>query len=64
MKNFLRGLRFAWPYRGRLIVSIICAVLAAALWGLNFTCIYPTLKLLHAETSLLAEVDILIAGIQ
>src|SRR5439155_12318415 len=29
MKNFLRALRYAWPYRGRLIFSVICAVMAA-----------------------------------
>ena len=64
MKNFLRALRFAWPYRGRLVLSLMCAVMAAALWGLNFTAIYPTLKLLRADTTLLAEVDQQIAALQ
>lgn len=64
MKNFLRALRFAWPYRGRLFLSLFCALMAASLWGLNFTAIYPTLKLLRADTTLLAEVDLQIAGLQ
>jgi ATP-binding cassette subfamily B protein/subfamily B ATP-binding cassette protein MsbA len=46
MKNFLRALRVAWGYRGRLILSLACAVLAAALWGLSFTCIDPILYIL------------------
>jgi ATP-binding cassette, subfamily B, bacterial MsbA len=46
MKNFLRALRYCWPHRRRLVLSIICAVFAAALWGLNLTAIYPLLKIL------------------
>jgi ATP-binding cassette subfamily B protein/subfamily B ATP-binding cassette protein MsbA len=51
MKNFLRALRHAWPYRRRLAVSVTCALLAAVLWGLNFTSVYPVLKLLHTGQS-------------
>ncbi len=47
MKNFLRALRHAWPYRRRFAVSFLCAAMAAVLWGLNFTSIYPVLKLLN-----------------
>ena len=49
MKNFLRALRHAWPYRKRLALSVLCALMAAVLWGLNFTSIYPVLKLLHTN---------------
>src|SRR5262249_19251210 len=52
MKNFLRSLRSCWPYRGRLMVSVICALLAAVLWGLNFTAIYPVLKILGQDKNL------------
>lgn len=52
MKNFLRALRHAWPYRGRLLISIACALMAAVLWSLNFTAIYPVLKILGSEESL------------
>jgi ATP-binding cassette, subfamily B, bacterial MsbA len=49
MKNFLRAFRFAWTYRGRLFISVGCAVLAAIFWGLNFTAIYPVLKILGSD---------------
>jgi ATP-binding cassette subfamily B protein/subfamily B ATP-binding cassette protein MsbA len=49
MKNLLRALRYVWPYRRRLVLSAVCAVIAAALWGLNFLAIYPVLKILAAE---------------
>src|SRR4051794_9483854 len=62
MKNFLRALRHAWPYRRRLILSVCCAGWAAVLWGLNFTSIYPVLKLLHTEQSPHQWVDERIAG--
>jgi len=52
MKNFLRALSYAWPYRRRLVISLICALLAAMLWGANFTAIYPLLKLLHSRQTL------------
>ena len=61
MKNFLRSLRYVWPYRRRLIASIVCALLAAALWGLNFTAVYPFLKLLTTEQSLQTWIDTSIA---
>src|SRR4051812_46523763 len=43
MKNFLRALRVAWGYRGRLLLSLACALFAAAPWGLIFACIAPAL---------------------
>lgn len=52
MKNFLRALRYVWPYRRRLALSILCALFAAILWGLNFTAVYPFLKLLTTEQNL------------
>jgi ATP-binding cassette subfamily B protein/subfamily B ATP-binding cassette protein MsbA len=64
MKNFLRALRHAWPYRKRLIFSVVCAVMAAVLWGANFTAIYPVLKLLHSGQSPQDWVDQRIDGLQ
>ncbi|HXG12952.1 MAG TPA: ABC transporter ATP-binding protein [Gemmataceae bacterium] len=57
MKNFLRVLRYSWPYRRRLALSVVCALLAAALWGLNFTAIYPVLKVLGNQQPLQEWVD-------
>lgn len=52
MKNFLRALRYSWPYRGRILLSVGCALLAATVWSLNFTAIYPVLKILGNEQTL------------
>lgn len=57
MKNFLRALRHVWPYRKRLAASIVCALMAAILWSLNFTAIYPVLKILQSDSSLQEWVD-------
>src|SRR5229473_8080827 len=52
MKNFLRALRCAWPYRSRLVLSIVCAMIAAIFWGLTLGAIYPVLQGLGKEQSL------------
>lgn len=52
MRYFLRTLKMAWAYRTRLIVSVICATFAAIFWSLNFTAIYPILKILGSEQNL------------
>jgi ATP-binding cassette subfamily B protein/subfamily B ATP-binding cassette protein MsbA len=57
MRNFIRALRFAGPYRFRLGISIVCALLAAALWSLNFTAIYPILKIFSSGDNLQSGVD-------
>jgi ATP-binding cassette, subfamily B, bacterial MsbA len=65
MKNFIRALRHAWPYRGRLLASFLCAFLAAILWSLNFTAIYPVLRILGPnEESLQDWIDGCIADTQ
>src|SRR5437868_2459942 len=52
MRNFIRAMRFAWPYRFRIGVSFVCALLAAVLWSLNFTAIYPILKIFTSGQNL------------
>jgi ATP-binding cassette subfamily B protein/subfamily B ATP-binding cassette protein MsbA len=52
MKNFLRALRYAASYRLRIVLSVLCALIAAVFWGLNFTAIYPVLKILGNEQNL------------
>jgi ABC-type multidrug transport system fused ATPase/permease subunit len=46
MKNFARLVRFAWPYRVRFALSLVCAGLVALLWGANISAVYPLLKIL------------------
>jgi ATP-binding cassette subfamily B protein/subfamily B ATP-binding cassette protein MsbA len=50
MKNLLRALRCCWPYRGRLLISIACAMVAAGLWGISFTAVAPVLRILGTRT--------------
>lgn len=57
MKNFLRGLRWTWPYRGRLFLSLIFALFAAVLWSLNLSAIYPVLRVLENQKSWTEQVD-------
>ena len=64
MKNFVRALRHAWPYRRRFLVSVVCAALAAVLWGLNFTTIYPVLKLLNKKESPQQQIQACIDEVQ
>jgi ATP-binding cassette subfamily B protein/subfamily B ATP-binding cassette protein MsbA len=52
MKNFIRALRFAWPYRWRFTASVACALLAALFWSLNFTAVYPILKIFSSDQNL------------
>ncbi len=52
MRNFLRALKLAYPYRGRLILSLLFAFCAAALFGLNITFVYPVLKMLGSDQNL------------
>lgn len=64
MKYFLRSLAYAWSYRHRLTISLLCALFAAFLWGANFTAIYPILKLLHSNQTLHQWVETCIAQTQ
>jgi ABC-type multidrug transport system fused ATPase/permease subunit len=50
MKNFARLVRFAWPYRIRFGLSLVCAGLVALLWGANISAVYPLLKILFYES--------------
>jgi ATP-binding cassette subfamily B protein/subfamily B ATP-binding cassette protein MsbA len=46
MRNFLRSLKFAYTYRWRFGASVVCAILAAALWAMNLSAVYPVMQLL------------------
>ena len=52
MKAFWRSVRYLWPYRKRLAVSILCAVLIAGLWGGGFGLMMPGLKILLTDEGL------------
>src|SRR5262245_18446290 len=63
MKNFFRAVKYALRYRGRLIISFVCALIAASLWGLTFSAVYPILQLMEKKQSLQVWVDYRIAAI-
>ena len=50
MKNFVRLVRFAWPYRVRFGLSLVCATMVALLWCANISAVYPLLKILFYES--------------
>ena len=57
MNNFRRAIKLALRYRGRLAVSLVCALFAAALWGLNIAAVYPVLQLVDKNENLQDWVD-------
>jgi len=57
MRNFLRTLKYSWPYRFRLAASVGCALGVAALWSLNLSAIYPVLTILTTGKNLHQWVD-------
>ena len=57
MRQFLRILKYSWPYRYRLLASVFCALMVAALWSLNLSAIYPVLKILSTNQNLRQWVD-------
>ncbi|MCS7021752.1 MAG: ABC transporter ATP-binding protein/permease [Gemmataceae bacterium] len=57
MRHFLRVVRCAWPYRGAFVLSVVCALLVAALWSVSLSSIYPVLKILSTDKNLQQWVD-------
>ena len=50
MKNFVRLVRFAWPYRVRFGLSLGCAIMVALLYVANISAVLPLLKILFYES--------------
>jgi ATP-binding cassette subfamily B protein/subfamily B ATP-binding cassette protein MsbA len=57
MNHFRRAIKLAFRYRGRLAVSLGCALVAAALWGINIAALYPVLQLVDKKQNLQEWVD-------
>ena len=53
-----------WPYRKRIFLSVICAVLVSTLWSLNLSITYPIVRVLFENDSLHAYVDTEIDNIE
>jgi ATP-binding cassette subfamily B protein/subfamily B ATP-binding cassette protein MsbA len=57
MRNFFRALKYSAPYKYRLILSVLAALLVAGLWSLNLSAIFPVLKVLTGDKNLQNWVD-------
>jgi subfamily B ATP-binding cassette protein MsbA len=57
MQNFWRALRYTWPYRRRLYLSLACSFLVALFWGANLSAIYPALTVLLDGKTLVQWVE-------
>ena len=57
MRQFFRILKHSWYYRGRLIVSVVCAIMVGIFWSLNLSAIYPVLQILSSDKNLQQWVD-------
>lgn len=55
--NFRRALGFAWPYRGRMLLSLLCGLVVAIFWGANISAVYPLLTVLLDKKTLVHWVD-------
>jgi ATP-binding cassette subfamily B protein/subfamily B ATP-binding cassette protein MsbA len=57
MRQFFRILKYSWPYRRRLVASVVCALMVALFWSINLSAIYPVLKILSTDKNLQQWVD-------
>jgi len=51
VKLYLRLLRYGWPYRGRLVLSVVCVTLAAGLNAVSLAGLQPAFDGLFGQTS-------------
>ena len=49
MNNFVRLVRFAWPYRVRFGLSLVCAMFVATLYMADIAAVYPLLRILFYD---------------
>jgi len=57
MKPFFRSVRLAWQFRGRLLLSLGTAIVAAVLWSVIFLAVHPCMKILSGVRSLADSVE-------
>jgi len=49
MDSFLKALRYCWPYRGRILLAWLCAILGAGLWAGSLSIAGPLFSLLFQQ---------------
>lgn len=64
MQQLIRLGTYAWPYRKKIIFSIVCALLVSAFWSLNLSITFPIVRVLFEGDSLHANVDREIADLK
>ena len=52
MPNFIRSLRYLWPYRVRVGLSLGCVLLIAVMWGGGLGMMLPGMKILFSQEGL------------
>ncbi|HAU38333.1 MAG TPA: hypothetical protein DCX07_11555, partial [Phycisphaerales bacterium] len=52
MQNFIRSLKYLWPYRVRIGAALLCCVFIATLWGGGLGLTLPGAKILISEEGL------------
>ena len=57
MDNFARVFPFLWPYRRKLLLSVIFALLVALFWGANLSLTFPIVKVLMQDKNLVDSLD-------
>ena len=57
MKNFVRVVRLALPYRLTIVGTVLSALAVAVLWGGNIGAVYPFIKVVFEGKSLQQWVD-------
>ena len=57
MQQLIRISHYAWPYRRRVVLSILCALFVSAFWSLNLSITFPIVKVLFEGDNLHDNVD-------
>jgi ATP-binding cassette, subfamily B, bacterial MsbA len=64
MHQLLRIGTYAWPYRRRIFLSILCALFVSAFWAGNLSITFPIVRILFEGDSLHANVNREIDGLR
>ncbi|MCA9035099.1 MAG: ABC transporter ATP-binding protein [Planctomycetaceae bacterium] len=57
MQQLIRISAYAWPYRRRVVLSILCALFVSAFWSLNLSITFPIVRVLFEGDNLHENVD-------
>lgn len=52
MHSLLRVIKYAVPYRGRFLLSVLCGIVVAVLWAANLSTVYPVVSVLYYDQNL------------